>query len=143
MPQFDFTKFTPQIFWFSICFLILYFFISRVILPRIRNIIKDRKNVISADLSNSASLQDKINEVQSLSSRLRIAAGSEYQSIVESATKNAAKYREKALEELKEKVDIMVQKSNQEVKNFISESKAKNKSAIENLVKQIKEKILT
>ena len=60
MPQLDITTYNSQIFWFLVCFITLYVVTSRVILPRISNILKVRKGVIDADLSAAVDLDEKI-----------------------------------------------------------------------------------
>ena len=78
MPQFDFSTYSSQIFWFSICFAILYFFASKIILPRIRDILGDRKVVIDTDISYAKNLEDQIADLQLKSDTLRKSANQEY-----------------------------------------------------------------
>ena len=56
MPQFASESFTSQLFWLLITFSSLYFFISIIILPRIRANIRLRKNKISNDLERAANI---------------------------------------------------------------------------------------
>jgi len=49
MPQFDFTTYSSQIFWFALCFIALYLSAHFLILPRIRSIISKRHELIAND----------------------------------------------------------------------------------------------
>ncbi len=141
MPQFDFTTYSSQIFWFAICFAALYLSMHFIVLPRIRDIIGARKKVVDTDLSSAEELDAKIAILQNKTDSLRKEAGQKYQSQLEEASKNALKQREKNIEELKVKIDDIALKSRQEIKNFIEQSQVKSQSAIENLIQTIKAKI--
>lgn len=143
MPQLDTTQYGAQIFWFLLCFATLYIFASRVILPRIRNILKERKNVIDADLSLAAELDDKIYHLHQKTDALRKDATQQYQTKLEEVAKNAAANREKLIEELKAKIEQITEKSRRELKDFIAKSRADSEVAIKNLSQKIKEKLLT
>jgi F-type H+-transporting ATPase subunit b len=142
MPQLDFTTYSSQIFWFLLCFTALYLCVSRMILPRISGILQNRKNIVDADLSSAAALDNKIHELQSKTENLRKDANQKYQIKLEEAAKNAAQSREKMIENLKEKLDQSTKKSFQELKDLIEQSHAQSKVAIQNLTSQITEKLL-
>ena len=63
MPQFASESFPSQLFWLIITFSTLYFFISFVILPRIRSNIRLRKNKISNDLERAENIKNKTEEI--------------------------------------------------------------------------------
>jgi len=141
MPQFDFTTYSSQIFWFLICFATLYSFSFFVILPRIRSIIAERKRVIDADRSSAQELEDKISALHAKTDSMTKEASQKYQSKLEEVSKAATKQREKMVEELKEKIEKMTQKSRQELASFIENSHTKSQAAAQNLVQIIKAKI--
>ena len=142
MPQFDFTTYSSQLFWFLICFAILYLAVSTIILPRIREIIAVRKNLIDSDNSATRQLDLQIEELHSKTMVLRQEAHQKYQVQIEEVSRNAMKQREKSLEELKEKIEVMTKKSQNELKSFVENSKSQSAQAIQNLVQTIKTKIL-
>jgi F-type H+-transporting ATPase subunit b len=51
MPQLDVTTWPPQLFWLAVTFLVLYFIISKVVIPRTGGVIEGRKNQIDSDLA--------------------------------------------------------------------------------------------
>ena len=141
MPQLDFTTYSSQIFWFSICFALLYFFVGKIILPRIYNIINERKTAVDSDLALAKDLDNRLENIQIKTNSLRDNASKGYNSKLEEASKTAIKERDRMVEELKEKLDQSAQKSRQEIKSFIEQSKTKSDATVIALVQSMKEKI--
>lgn len=141
MPQLDTAQYGSQLFWFFLCFAALYIFASRIILPRIRNILSERKSVIDADLSSASDLDDKIYALQNKTDALKKDANQKYQTKLEEVAKEASAKREKMLSELKEKIEQITEKSRSELKDFITKSKGESDVAIKNLSQKIKEKL--
>lgn len=57
LPQFDFGAWPGQIFWLLIVFGVLYFVLSRALLPRIGAVIEDRRDKIADDLDEAQRLR--------------------------------------------------------------------------------------
>jgi F-type H+-transporting ATPase subunit b len=57
-PPLNTTDFAPQIIWFAITFSALYLLLSRVVLPRIGEVIEERKDRIKRDLDAAERLKD-------------------------------------------------------------------------------------
>jgi F-type H+-transporting ATPase subunit b len=51
MPQLDVNTWPPQLFWLAVTFLVLYFIISKIVIPRTGGVIEGRKNQIDSDLN--------------------------------------------------------------------------------------------
>jgi len=62
MPQFEFSSFMPQLIWLAITFVALYFLMSRIALPRIANVIEERRDRIASDLDQAEQLKLKTEE---------------------------------------------------------------------------------
>jgi F-type H+-transporting ATPase subunit b len=103
MPQFDITTFSSQVFWFAICFSVLYYFVSSKILPRIRDIAKDRQDVIDTDLSAASKSEKESEHLQNEIDSLRTNAAVKYQESLDQTSKTLAKQRENEIESLKKK----------------------------------------
>ena len=63
MPQLDFTTFLPQLFWLFISLSVLYLMLSKIALPRISDVIEERKDTITDDLDEAKSLSSKAHNV--------------------------------------------------------------------------------
>ncbi len=141
MPQFDFTTYGSQIFWFALCFAILYFFLANVIIPRVRAIVEDRKTTIDGDVDFAKSLEASIDDLKVRASNSLKEAAIRHKMALDIAVKDSVIAREKALHDLKDKSDKMAEKSKQEIANMIKNSQEKNKEAVNDLIASIEKKI--
>ncbi|MDA0902045.1 MAG: hypothetical protein O3B09_01365 [Proteobacteria bacterium] len=142
MPQFTLTLIHSQLFWLCLCFLVLYFFMSRICLPRIAEILKAREETIEKDSVSAASLQEKIDQINEHSQNLKSNSVQQYQLSIEQASKQAILDREKALGKLRKEIDKMTHESETKISNFIKDSKSDCDNIVEILVKSISNKIL-
>ena len=63
MPQFNPEWFASQIFWLVVLFLVLYFLMSRLALPRMAQIMEERQDKIEDDLAKAEKLKSEADEV--------------------------------------------------------------------------------
>ncbi len=63
MPQFDVTSFPSQIFWLVVTFVVLYFVMSKLVLPRVGTVLQDRQEKIAEDLDRAAQLRKDAEEI--------------------------------------------------------------------------------
>jgi F-type H+-transporting ATPase subunit b len=56
-PPFDSTTYASQLLWFAITFVLLYYLMAKVALPRIAGILEDRRDRIASDLDLAESLK--------------------------------------------------------------------------------------
>jgi F-type H+-transporting ATPase subunit b len=59
MPQLEFGDFAPQLIWLVITFGVMYFLMARVALPRIANVIEERRDRIANDLALADQLRQE------------------------------------------------------------------------------------
>ena len=64
MPQLDISLWPPQLVWLAISFAILYFIVSRIIIPRTGGVIEQRKTTVAADLASAE--KDKVDSQNAL-----------------------------------------------------------------------------
>ena len=63
MPQFNASTFPSQLFWLVVTFVLLYLFMNFLVLPRIRDNIRLRKNKISNDLERAELIKHQIDKI--------------------------------------------------------------------------------
>jgi F-type H+-transporting ATPase subunit b len=61
-PPFARETFVPQLLWFAITFGLLYFLLSRLVLPRLTGIIESRRETIARDLDEAAAMKTRAEE---------------------------------------------------------------------------------
>lgn len=64
MPQLDLATFASQIFWLGIVFATLYFLMSQLALPQVREVLHNRKTRISNDLAKAEALKNEALEAE-------------------------------------------------------------------------------
>lgn len=141
MPQFDFTTYLSQIFWFGICFAILFLSAQYLILPRIREILEKRANLIETDQSLASEITIKTNEINKEAELNLQQANLQYQNKIAEILKINQQIRDKKIAELKESLELKVGKSREEIKDFIENSRANNTKIINSIIEIIKNKI--
>lgn len=58
LPQLNTHDFAPQLIWLAVMFTLLYVILSRVALPRVGQVLEERKDRIARDLETAAKLKD-------------------------------------------------------------------------------------
>ena len=108
MPQLDFSTFMPQIFWLFVSLSILYLILSKYALPRVSDVIEERKDIIAHDIDEAKKFSlDSERAIEDLSLKMS-KAKSESQQIINNALievkdKNEAK-KEKIILEINEEI---------------------------------------
>ena len=62
LPQMDVTTYSSQLFWLGLTFLFLYGLLSRMVLPRIGQVLEERRDRIASDLDKASVLQRESEE---------------------------------------------------------------------------------
>ena len=141
MPQLDFTTYSSQIFWFILCFSILYLSTHFIILPRVRSILSKRHDLIENDKNLAEEINQQIDLINNEGQENLQKANLEYLQKIEEITKKSHQERDKSMVELKHKIELKVKESRDEIKKFVDDSKASNTKIIQDLVQIIKNKI--
>ncbi len=108
MPQLDFSTFIPQIFWLFASLSILYLILSKYALPRVSDVIEERKDLIAHDIDEAKKFSlDSEKAIEDLTLKMS-KAKSESQQIVNNAlidvkNKNETK-KEKIILEINEEI---------------------------------------
>ena len=141
MPQFDFTTYSSQIFWFALCFIALYLSAHFLILPRIRSIISKRHELIANNKNLADEILKQCDSINEKGQENFQKANREYLQKIEEITKKSNQERDISIAELKHKIELKVKESRSEIKKFVDNSKTSNSLIIQNLTQVIKNKI--
>ena len=126
MPQLDFSTFLPQIFWLFISLSFLYIVLSRYALPRVSDVIEERKDIIAQDIDSAKEYSEESEKaIEELNLKLSEAKTSSQNLI------------NKSLQDITE--DNEIKKSNliKEINNEISEAEGEIKEKKETALAEI------
>ena len=114
---------------------------SKVFLPRIRDILKDRHNTINSNESIAIRLQDQVEEIESVSKNLRETSASQYKLAIDQSIKESTIHKEKGLLSLKLQTMKMVEESKAEMIKFRQNSQDDCQKIVDKLVNEISNKL--
>lgn len=100
MPQLDAATFLPQLFWLAVSFGVLYLILSRVALPRVGEVLEERRARIVADLARADDLRREAEATLEAHERTMAEARGEARRIVAEAARAAAAESERRHAEL-------------------------------------------
>ena len=63
MPQLEISTFPSQIFWLIVSFFILYLCISRIIIPKISKVLREREQQIQQNIKESETIYKKTEDI--------------------------------------------------------------------------------
>ena len=123
MPQLDFSTFLPQIFWLFISLSFLYIVLSRYALPRVSDVIEERKDIIAQDIDSAKEYSAESEKaIEELNLKLSEAKTSSQNLI------------NKSLQDIKEDSEIkkssLIKKINNEISEAEGEIKEKKETAL-------------
>lgn len=126
LPQLDPNHFAPQLFWLAVSFAVLMFIMSRIALPRVGDVIEERRDRIKRDLDAAGRLKDETDK-----------ALSDYEKALADARANASGIAKETREKLasetdaeRQRVDSQLAVKLQHAEARIAETKTKAVSAI-------------
>ncbi len=123
MPQLDFSTFLPQIFWLFISLSFLYIVLSRYALPRVSDVIEERKDIIAQDIDSAKEYSEESEKaIEELNLKLS------------EAKKSSQNLINKSIQDIKEDSEIkkssLIKKINNEISEAEGEIKEKKETAL-------------
>lgn len=97
MPQLDFSTFPNQIFWLVVALVVVYFIVSKVILPRIGGVLEERHSVITDYINQAADFKKQAEEAEADYENALVQARAEAQAIGAEAKAEIQKELDKAI----------------------------------------------
>ncbi len=126
MPQLDFSTFLPQIFWLFISLSFLYIVLSRYALPRVSDVIEERRDIIAQDIDSAKEYSEESEKaIEELNLKLSEAKTSSQNLINQS------------IQDIKEDSEIKKSSLIKEINNEISEAEGEIKEKKENALAEI------
>ena len=84
-PPFDPTTFGTQLFWFAITFGVLYFVVSRFVLPRVGGVLEARAGAVKSDLDQAAQKSAEADDARAAMEKATAKARAEARAMIDAA----------------------------------------------------------
>ncbi|MGL1921100.1 MAG: F0F1 ATP synthase subunit B [Hyphomicrobiales bacterium] len=126
MPQLDFSTYLPQIFWLFVTFGVLYFVMARIALPRIGEVIEERRDRIATDLDNAERLRAETDE-----------AIASYEKALGDARAQAHDIAQTTRDELNSKADVKRKKVEADLATKLAEAETKITAMTDNAMAEV------
>lgn len=111
MPQLDFSTFANQIFWLVVTLVAIYVLLNRVVIPRMKDILEQRRQTIQRDLDRAMELKEEAK-----------AAEAKYQDALARARSEANAIAEKTKADIQADLDAAIAKADAEIAAQSAES---------------------
>ena len=115
MPQLDFSTFVSQLFWLFLSLSFLYLILSRVALPRISDVIEERKDIIAQDIDKAKALSsDADMAIEELDIKITEAKSKSLE-LINSSRKKILDLNDREKRKLDEEISKEVKKAEDEI----------------------------
>jgi len=111
LPQLDVQTYASQIFWLVVSFIVLYFLVAKVAMPRISEVLEERQERIEDDLDKAETLKKEAYLVKI-----------EYEKALSSARERATDATRKAQDEITKRGAEVEALANQKVSNMLKDA---------------------
>ena len=115
MPQLEITTYPSQIFWLVVSFLTLYLIMSRIIIPRISSVIKNRESQIKNNIHISEQLYKDTEIINDALEKVRKDTETEAKEIINNLKETTNKKISENYELLKKKLEKKLEKDEQKI----------------------------
>ena len=105
MPQLDPTWFASQLFWLAITFAVLYFVLSKLVLPPLQEIVARRQQTVEGDVAQAQSLKSEADLAKQDYERALAEARGRAQSLMADAMQELKTTSEQRTKEMDQKVE--------------------------------------
>lgn len=129
MPQFDFSNFIPQIAWLAVFFVILYFGIVQLTLPKLGRTVEAREAQVAGDIDHAAQAKDEADQVDTAYHADIAEAQEKSRAVVSSARDKAALSIEKKLA----KADAVLAEAHAKAQDSLDKARIKAEADIESI----------
>jgi F-type H+-transporting ATPase subunit b len=142
LPQMDISTFPSQIFWLIVTFSILYVFMWKFVIPKLRITIEERRDKISNDINEAEKLKSEAEEILNKYKSKMTSSNQDAVKIIAEAKKQSDEYTEKVKRDNKSKVSAMIEESNIKIAEQEEKSKSEIEKATLETIKSISEKFI-
>jgi len=142
LPQMDISTFPSQIFWLIVTFSILYIFMWKFVIPKLRITIEERRDKISNDINEAEKLKSEAEEILNKYESKISSSNQDAQKIIVEAKNQSDEYIDKVKKENKAKINTMIEESNVRIAKQEKKSRSEIEKATLETIKSISAKFI-
>ena len=115
LPQLDLATYSSQVFWLIISFVVLYFLVAKIAMPRIAEVLEERQERIEDDLDKAETLKKEAYQVRIEYEKALSAAREKAQEATRHAQEEIAKRSAEAESAAQVKVTVMLEEAEKRI----------------------------
>ena len=115
LPQLDLTTYSSQVFWLIVSFVVLYFLVAKLAMPRIAEVLEERQERIEDDLDKAETLKKEAYQVRIEYEKALSAAREKAQDATRHAQEEIAKRSAEAESAAQVKVTVMLEEAEKRI----------------------------
>ena len=142
LPQLDLATYSSQVFWLIISFVILYFLVAKLAMPRIAEVLEERQERIEDDLDKAETLKKEAYQVRIEYEKALSAAREKAQDATRHAQEEIAKRSAEAESAAQVKVTVMLEEAEKRIAASKTGAEGKPGDPISSLERSVAQEVV-
>ena len=142
LPQLDLATYSSQVFWLIISFLVLYFLVAKLAMPRIAEVLEERQERIEDDLDKAETLKKEAYQVRIEYEKALSAAREKAQEATRHAQEEIAKRSAEAESAAQVKVTVMLEEAEKRIAASKTGAEGKPGDPISSLERSVAQEVV-
>ena len=142
LPQLDLTTYSSQVFWLIVSFVVLYFLVAKLAMPRIAEVLEERQERIEDDLDKAETLKKEAYQVRIEYEKALSAAREKAQDATRHAQEEIAKRSAEAESAAQVKVTVMLEEAEKRIAASKTGAEGKPGDPISSLERSVAQEVV-
>ena len=142
LPQLDLATYSSQVFWLVISFVVLYFLVAKLAMPRIAEVLEERQERIEDDLDKAETLKKEAYQVRIEYEKALSAAREKAQEATRHAQEEIAKRSAEAESAAQVKVTVMLEEAEKRIAASKTGAEGKPGDPISSLERSVAQEVV-
>ena len=142
LPQLDLATYSSQVFWLIISFVVLYFLVAKLAMPRIAEVLEERQERIEDDLDKAETLKKEAYQVRIEYEKALSAAREKAQEATRHAQEEIAKRSAEAESAAQVKVTVMLEEAEKRIAASKTGAEGKPGDPISSLERSVAQEVV-
>ena len=142
LPQLDLATYSSQVFWLTVSFVVLYFLVAKLAMPRIAEVLEERQERIEDDLDKAETLKKEAYQVRIEYEKALSAAREKAQDATRHAQEEIAKRSAEAESAAQVKVTVMLEEAEKRIAASKTGAEGKPGDPISSLERSVAQEVV-